>query len=632
MAEAERRSHRGAAIRDTPPSDVPRRHEPARAFVACLAGLLTGRRVAFVGDSSGGVPRELARLSGRRTHAYDPDTARVAAALASRSGVVASSAGEVSYAPLDDAYDVQRGAFDAIVIADLEGLVDLDVALARLRELLSARGFVAVVSPNIEVEPAVERRHEPLGYYALYDRLSELFAVVQMLGQAPFAGYTVAAFAAGRDPAVTIDTSLVEHAEEPRLFVAIASDHAAELDPYTLVQVPSVEAATWGDREPSTTLAPALAEAQLASSLKDAELDRLREREREAARLASEREGHAKRLAARVAELERELNKSREELARRNAVPAVDASSRDALDRELAGARGRNEELLRQLEEARRRSSQLGPELDRAREALAAVRRELDETKKRAQRDSEAATEAYQAELDAMLERIAELEDDEPVTAPAGTSRADTGSSRVSGSADAGAPDARQRGYEFQIEELRKALAQARGERDELVPRAKRGDEAESELLALRERLAKGPEAHDFDEVERGHAAEIDELERRLRERGELVESLRSELREAERVGRELVGQLAQASAARPQPVRDDGHEIGAELELAARKCARCEADLQAAQWRIAAMAAELDQRAESGQDQRHLEDALRHAHEQIAVLRARLERAGQGA
>ena len=91
-------------------------------------------------------------------------------------------------------------------------------------------------------------------YYELFDLASLQFAKVRMIGQAPFVGYTVADFAPNGDPDVSVDTSLLASSEEPEHFIAIASDRALSLDPFTVVDLnaqrdiaPGVRGIVWID-------------------------------------------------------------------------------------------------------------------------------------------------------------------------------------------------------------------------------------------------------------------------------------------------------------------------------------------------------------------------------------------------
>jgi len=226
-----------------------------------------------------------------------------------------------------------------------------------------------------------------------------------------------------------------------------------------------------------------------------------------------------------------------------------------------------------------------------------------------------------------MLDRIAELEeeDSEEQSKPTQPEQPAAAATLDDQSAHA---------FEFQIDELRKALADARTERDALGKRAARAGELEKEIAAARQEsegdVAPRVQPVDLDD-NAGHAREVTELEQRLKERGQLVTSLRAQLQEAERVGRELVQRLVHSegtsqndSALAAEAAATDA-ELSAQLDALLQKCTRHEANLEAASWKIASLTATLDDQKAETTDQVMLEDALRHAHEQLSELKKQL-------
>ncbi len=583
MAEAERNA-----------DDAP---HPARVLGAWADALIRGRRVALIGDAQSGLAEQLAASSSRKVHAYDPDEARLAGAIAAAAG------GAVSFAPLSEALDMRAGAFDAVIVPDLTLTGDSEALVEAGQALLSPRGVLIVASPN----PEAERRAGALGYYELYDLMSARFDHLRVLGQAPFSAYSVAEFAADGDPAVTIDTSLGGE-EEPHWFIVAASPLPFEVEPYTLVQIPSAWRLSEGDR--AGVDQSALAEAQLRLSLLEAEVDKLRQKERRARELAEERTAGATKLAARLAELESEVDKRRDESAQ---------AARAKLN-ELEDARRRAEERVRTLQ---KRLEQQQRDFDRATQDL---------------------EEAHQLDLDRMLDRIAELE--AGAEDAADTQRAHTVPPRPEPAApavvDADEPPSllTARGFAFQIDELRRAVSDARSERDAFRARAKQADALEVELDALRRehaaalaRLAQ--HAGGAGEAADGDAdAHIAALEERLKERGRFVATLQAQLREGERVGRELLARLLEAekklsngqSAAAEAPVAASDEQLHAQLQAVAQKCARHEADLEAAMWKIASLEEQLTTN-DNVEVHDKLEAALLSAQEEIAGLRAELSR-----
>ena len=320
--------------------------------------LLKGRRVAVIGDSASGLAEQIANSCGRRVHAYDPDTTRAAASLAEGRST------KVTYCALTAKLDLREGAYDAVVVPDLDALPDAKAAISHARELLSPRGLLLLAS----------RASGALDYYALYDAVADSFEEVTMLGRAPFAGYTVAAFGAEGDPTVMIDSSLVASTEPPQWFVVAASDQPLSVEGYTLVQLPAAAAEAWV-QAPRQELADAadLAEARLQCSLLTTELRRIKDSNDERAQEQASHRKLEKNLSLRVVELEAELKRTAQE----------------------TNAQKRAE---------RRQSSTLEKKLKQTQLALEDLTSRADDTRQQAE-------DSFQEELDTMLERIAELEE-----------------------------------------------------------------------------------------------------------------------------------------------------------------------------------------------------------------------------
>ncbi|HZO12981.1 MAG TPA: hypothetical protein VFB62_06975 [Polyangiaceae bacterium] len=510
---------------------------------AWLEPLLSGRRIALLGDSSSGLGERLASASGRRVHVYDPDRERTSATLARR-----GRESHVICAPFEEVSEAHDHAFDAVVIDDLASFRDSAALLSQAQSLVSARGLLLVATENPAVRPGGP------GYYDLYDLVSERFAEVRMLGLAPFNGCTIADFSAGSDVGVTIDSSLVERSEEPTHFLALASERELDIDPYVLVQLPFLPAA------PSRAADESFRE-ELASLR--AELDKVRQHDAENTRLAEERRRSATLASARAAELETRCQ-----------------ALNDGLER---------------------------------------VREEIAKEKSRHADERQRLEDQFQEELDTMLERIAELEEEaatveiEPaaVTAP---------------STDA------HRGFEFQIEELKKALAEARSERTALQAPAARAVELERELGELRERYEQARLRADAatrqvaqDDLVREHESEVSRFELLLGERAKVVDDLRGELRESERIGRELTRELSEQRKSNGSGTESGGGKKDEQLDALLQKCSRYEADLQAANWKIAALSSQIDESAETESDHQALEDALRQTQAELAELKRRI-------
>ena len=207
------------------------------ALAAYAESLVDGRRVIVFGDASSSLADLLLERGARVIQIYDADPARAAEAAAR------NTSRSLSYAPLPEgSLSVRDGAFDLALVENLSRFEEPAGLLRRVKRTLTRRGVALVSSPNPEVKhrllPDPATAHE-LEYYALYDLLSDEFEEVRMLGQTPFVGYAVAAFAPEGDPAPTIDAGFVPGgAEEPEWFVALASQQPQRMEEYTVVQLP----------------------------------------------------------------------------------------------------------------------------------------------------------------------------------------------------------------------------------------------------------------------------------------------------------------------------------------------------------------------------------------------------------
>jgi chromosome segregation ATPase len=93
-------------------------------------------------------------------------------------------------------------------------------------------------------------------------------------------------------------------------------------------------------------------------------------------------------------------------------------------------------------------------------------------------------------------------------------------------------------------------------------------------------------------EADTGKEADIAKLEGLLSERGEQIRKLETDLREAERLGKELVREVARASG-RPEGEQTQGGGVRSEALTAEN--AKLRADLEAAQWTIQELENRLD-------------------------------------
>ena len=221
--------------------------------------------------------------------------------------------------------------------------------------------------------------------------------------------------------------------------------------------------------------------------------------------------------------------------------------------------------------------------------------------------------------------------------------------------ASRGTVDTARRAVEVQRGELDVMRTKLDAARAEIAALTRELDAARALIPELQRELASGPKEEELVEA---HTSEIDTYEGKLKERAEVVERLERDLRESERIGRELVEEneaLRRASTPTPPPTSDgsgtphprgNGHAGAVSpssmssssassmgetqiLELTER-AARAQADLTAASWRIAQLERELvtrpiEPRAAS-ERQRELEEALVAAHRELADARRLLE------
>jgi hypothetical protein len=402
---------------------------PSMVLCVHIEPLVRGRRVAILGDATIDLPELLSDRGARLVHAYDPDPARAAEALARAAKNRSPQGPHVSYAAFEGDLGVRDGAFDVVVIPDLSLFTDPADLLRRARRLVPTSGAVVVASPNPETKarlvgssaaaaappnpaaapPTSPKEPAALGYYELFDVVSLQFPVVRMIGQAPFVGYTIADFAQGGEPSVNVDTSLLEATEQPEWFIAVGSERPVALDEFSVIQIPlsdlrSSSIAARGDAALDSEDRLALIEARARLALMTAELEELRERGRVEARDVEAREKSTAAMSARIVELSAELE-ARDARLKESQSRAGDAHVRAErlvhqigdLEEELRRQRDRATKLTKQLDDEKRARTKADMELAmiRNKPELAGARDRLQE---------------LSAELEAARSRIADLE------------------------------------------------------------------------------------------------------------------------------------------------------------------------------------------------------------------------------
>ena len=650
---------------------------PSMVLGAYLERLVRSRRVAVLGDATLELAERLVERGARLVHAYDPDAARAAEAFAR---TAQDRDRHVTHAVFEGDLGVRDGAFDVVVVPDLSLFADPSEVLRRARKLAGSAGVAVISSPNPDASrrllalPAARGKDTaPPGYYALYDIVSLQFPVVRMLGQAPFVGYTVADFAAGPDLEVSVDTSLLQATEEPEHFIAIASERKVSVDAFVVVELSLSDVReAIGTTGASTAASGRVKELEAALAVHD-------ERRRTDERSAEERASAAVATAARVVELEAKLERLRDVDARASdthvRAERLTHQIRD-MEEELRRQRDRATKLTKQLDDEKKLRTkaevELGlargrPEIPGAKERIEQLTAELSSTRSRAlELEGELSAagvgiEELSNDRAALRARIAELELRLAAQEAAAREPNPGLLSRVAQlEAALERSEAARQSAVRRVDELAETLAATTAERLHLVEKTQTLERQTAALLA--ERAAS-----------ESLAPEIDALEAQLRDRGHRIVVLEAELREGLRVGRELVEELealreghvtptgeaappvatpqsqngapaapstlggfASPAEAAPPMLMDDvtlpsatlvvTETMKTQLDTLAARAARSEADLKAAEWRIAQLELALAS-AERGDGEPaavavELEQALLAAHQELATLR----------
>jgi hypothetical protein len=458
--------------------------EPAIVLAAYAEPVASGRRVLFIGPAISALPARLLERGARLVHVCDPDPVRVAEATAK------NRAKDVSFSALADGhFALREGAFDVCIVEDA-GISDPIPLIKKIRRALTARGVAILASLNPETRVPL-LPHRPSGvisldYYALYDAVKAEFEHVRMLGQAPFVGYVIADFAPESTPEPSLDTAfLPSGAEEPELFIAVASQQPVELEAFAVVQLPYRSVVTGAASTDSEALRRSRGEAlELRSKLTEAE-----------ATLASDKQS---------------ITTLRNKLTEAETTLAGDKQSITTLRNKLT-------EAETALAGDKQSITTLRSKLTEAEAALAADRQGLAarDTKLR---EAETRVFARDTELSALRQ---------------------------------------------ELENKNQQLKQQEAKLTELAGKLKQGPSAEEAAAA---------------------ASDLSALEKTLAERGEHVRKLERDLREAERIGKELVRQLPGSN---PESATETRRRAG-ESELA-QKLAKSQADLIATRWALEA-------------------------------------------
>jgi hypothetical protein len=210
-------------------SNAPYVH-PLHALAVYAESIVGGARVAVFTDSSIGLGAKLMELGARTVHVWDPDVERAAdEANHAPRGVVVKPYSE---------HDPDVRPIDLAIVADLGIFPDPGAIVRRARRMVGEEGVALVAAKSADA--ARDSSSRPFDYYDLFDLVAPEFESVRMVGQLPFHG--VALVELGEDdesPSVSVDTQLAESGRGPDVFVVVASQHGARLEPYAIVQLPT---------------------------------------------------------------------------------------------------------------------------------------------------------------------------------------------------------------------------------------------------------------------------------------------------------------------------------------------------------------------------------------------------------
>lgn len=344
------------------------------ALAVYVEELAVHKRVLFIGEPTSPAPERLGRVA----RSVDVVSPRSRARGTRRGGRVVSRRWPT---------EGDAGRWDLVIVPDLPaaGLAD-EKRVAELSSWLAPGGVLVAGTPDPE---GPEGHPSAIAYEALFDLLDGAFEHVRMLGQAPFAGYSVVDFAPTDELDVTFDGSILEgRGEQAERYYALCGERDVVLDAYAVVQVPlSAQAKVW-DRGESAARLREQQDALDAANIHAEELERELERARreladakaelEEARdraeaYTAEAQKEQDSLRARVAELEEQLEDARAKLERER------AAARDALhEKEFAALEAaleaRGQELIELKAEVERRGILARDLIEELREARGWVR------------------------------------------------------------------------------------------------------------------------------------------------------------------------------------------------------------------------------------------------------------------
>jgi SAM-dependent methyltransferase len=397
--------------------------EPSIALAAYAEPLASNRRVLVFGNALAALSVQLLERGARSVHVCDLDPVRVSEAAAR------NRSSQISFSSLADSdLSVRDASFELVLVENLGAFGPMGL-VSKAKRALAPRGVAVVACPNPEAAFPLLRPSNPaairLDYYALYDAVAAEFEHVRMLGQTPFVGYAIADFSAAGEPEPALDTSFVPGgAEEPDLFIALASEHEVRLDEFAVIQLPTRRLlGSMGVSAPTPAPIPPPNKAP------DAELARLNQwiKELESrASTADERADHAdteleelrtnlqteqKALSALKAQHEKELGALRSELSAKTGQLLSVSSELAQRDRQLSEKTTREQEGSPELQAFEQQLVERGGEVRRLEQDLRIAERTGRELARELERRRVDQATAGSAELErALAEREADLQ------------------------------------------------------------------------------------------------------------------------------------------------------------------------------------------------------------------------------
>jgi len=210
---------------------------PASALIAHIESLVEDRRILVVGNAERSIAEHLLERGARLVQVLDPDPRRVAQAAAH------NSERRVTYAQLTDG-SLRDGSYDCAIVEDMNLAEDSARLISGVRRSMSQRGVAFFCAANPESTTGLlGANNEGVDYDELYDAAEASFQSVNMMGQSPFLGYSVAHLGLSHPPEPALDNAyLIAEGEAPDFYIAMCGTEDAiseiSFEDMTIVQLP----------------------------------------------------------------------------------------------------------------------------------------------------------------------------------------------------------------------------------------------------------------------------------------------------------------------------------------------------------------------------------------------------------